>query len=64
MNTMIIGGMSCNHCREAVLKAVSGIEGIGDTQLNLSDGKFEWAGDAGLKDAIRAAVIALGFEVK
>lgn len=64
MNTMTIGGMSCNHCREAVLKAVRGVSGTGDVQLELASGKLEWDGDAGLAEAIRTAVTALGFEVK
>lgn len=64
MNTLIIGGMSCNHCRESVLKAVKGLSGIGEVNLTLADGKLEWSGDAGLDEAIRKAVTALGFEVK
>lgn len=64
MNTLIIVGMSCNHCREAVLKAVNAVSGVGDVQLDLSSGQLSWSGDAGLAEAIRAAVTAVGFDVK
>lgn len=64
MNTMTIGGMSCNHCREAVLKAVKAIPGVGEVSVELAGGKLEWSGPADLQKAIGEAVSALGFEVK
>lgn len=38
MKTIKIKGMSCNHCVMAVTKALNGIEGIRDVDVNLEKG--------------------------
>lgn len=63
MNTLNVSGMSCNHCREAVLKAVSAVPGVGDVTVELSSGKLTWTGPVDLSRAIGEAVSALGFAI-
>jgi len=39
MATIKITGMSCNHCVMAVTKALSGIDGIRNVQVDLARGE-------------------------
>ncbi len=34
-----VHGMTCDHCRKAVEKAVSSLDGVENTQVNLESGK-------------------------
>lgn len=64
MNTLTVEGMSCEHCRSAVLKAVSAVPGVTEVRVDLPSGTLEWAGDASLEGVVREAVVAIGFNVK
>ena len=39
MTTIKIKGMSCNHCVMAVTKALSGIEGVANVNVDLAKGE-------------------------
>lgn len=62
MNTLTVTGMSCNHCRESVLKAVSAVKGVEEVAVDLASGKLDWKGDA-TADSIAKAIVAIGFDV-
>lgn len=63
MSSMIVSGMSCNHCTAAVAKAMEAVPGAGEVRVDLASGKAEWNGPAGIADMIKA-VEAQGYEVK
>lgn len=62
MNTLTVTGMTCNHCRESVLKAVRAVTGVEDVSVDLASGKVEWKG--GTVDAVSKAIVAIGFDVQ
>lgn len=60
-----IKGMSCQHCANAVIKALSGIEGVSDAAVDLMKGEasFEEArpvDETVLREAIKKAGYELG----
>ena len=63
MSSIQVSGMSCNHCTEAVTKAMRAIPGSGEVHVDLASGTAQWSGSAGRED-MAAAVIAQGFGVK
>ena len=54
----IVKGMNCPHCQASVAKAVKGVEGVTDAEVNLSTGEVTVQGnpdDKAIADAVRAA---------
>jgi copper chaperone CopZ len=55
-------GMTCNSCVTKVTNAVTGVEGVVDVDVDVSDGSLEVTGHA--EDAaIRAAIAQAGYQV-
>lgn len=62
MPSVEVKGMSCNHCVMSVKKALSGLPGISNVEVNLEKdlASFEAANlDA---QAVRQAIAKMGFE--
>ncbi|MCL4515719.1 MAG: copper ion binding protein [Firmicutes bacterium] len=60
-----VTGMTCNHCKAAVEKAVSSVKGVSKVVVDLARGKATISYDAnqaGL-DAFKAAIEAAGYGV-
>ncbi|MBQ8607537.1 MAG: permease [Bacteroidaceae bacterium] len=57
-----IKGMSCNHCRTNVEKAIKSLTGVESVEVNLASGTANIKGDVKIED-IRKAVESIGFEV-
>lgn len=64
MANVIVKGMSCDHCKQAVAKAVAALPGITDVRVDLATGRVEWRGDETSRavKAVREAVLETGFE--
>lgn len=64
MTTIHVKGMSCDHCSQAVTKALSAIPGVSDVKVNLADGevRFEEASPVDA-ETVRQAIERIGFEV-
>lgn len=60
--TLHIKGMSCNHCRANVEKAIAGVQGIESVHVDLTSATASIKGDASIS-AIKEAVESIGFEV-
>lgn len=60
--TVTVKGMSCNHCKANVEKAILKVEGVGRVDINLSDGQTVIYGTFD-KDNVRKSVEAIGFEM-
>ena len=56
----IIEGMSCNHCKAHVEKAIAAVEGVTSVTVDLASGRAEVAGTADA-ERIAAAVEAAGY---
>ena len=57
-----VKGMNCPHCQAAVKKAIAGVEGVDQVEVNLTSGIATVEGNAD-PAAIAAAVSNAGFEV-
>ena len=49
-----IDGMTCNHCKMAVEKALAGIEGIKSFTVSLEEGSAEIVGNPNVDSVISA----------
>ena len=56
-------GMSCNHCRKNVEKAIAAVDGVESVTVELSTGLATIVGSAS-REAIRKAVDEIGFSIK
>jgi copper chaperone len=60
--TYTVVGMTCNSCVNKVTNAVTGVEGVLDVDVDVSDGTLEVSGH--IDDAaIRAAVGHAGYQI-
>lgn len=61
--TYDVVGMTCEHCRAAVLEEVTGVPGVTGADVDLAAGKLTVRGTEVADDAIREAVVEAGYEV-
>ena len=62
MATIKVQGMKCQHCAGSTQKALEGIDGISNVQVDLDSGQVSFDGTADM-EIIKAAVSKAGFEV-
>lgn len=60
---VIVEGMSCNHCRGSVERAIAALPGVESVTVDLATKRADITGSVELS-AVKSAVEALGFEVK
>jgi copper chaperone len=60
--TYAVSGMTCEHCRRAVVEEVARIPGVRRTSVDLDAGRLTAVG-AFAPGAVAAAVAAAGYEV-
>lgn len=64
MTTIHIKGMSCQHCSQAVSRALNEIPGISEVKVDLSAGVATFTESSPVSmDDVRAAIERIGFEV-
>ena len=64
MTTIKIKGMSCKHCVMAVTKALGGIDGIRDVQVDLEKGEAAFSEEKPIDRAIvRERIVKAGFDI-
>lgn len=64
MLTITVKGMSCNHCRMSVTKALEAIPGVTNVNVDLLSGKASFEETAPVDLAVvRKAIEKIGFEV-
>lgn len=56
-----VSGMTCNHCRANVERAILGTEGVESAQVDLASGIATYTGNAKAKEVIKS-IESLGFE--
>lgn len=62
--TYIVRGMTCNHCRANVEKAILSVPNVEQATVDLHSGKAEVTGDDLDDQAIFQAVESIGFEIE
>lgn len=62
-STYRVQGMTCGHCRAAVLEEVEAIPGVRAADVNLEAGTLTVQGADVTEAAVRAAVEEAGYEV-
>lgn len=60
--TIKVEGMSCNHCKMAVEKAVRELKGVEDAQVNLEQKELAVTGTA-TREQLIEAITKAGYEV-
>jgi copper chaperone len=65
METIKVKGMSCQHCVQAVTKALNGIEGLKNVQVDLDSGQASFDKDKPVDlETVKAAVKDAGYEAE
>ncbi|SHN55572.1 heavy-metal-associated domain-containing protein [Desulfovibrio litoralis] len=67
MPNLKVSGMSCNHCKQGVEKALSAINGVENIKVDLLSGNVSWTEKSGTKvelETVKKAIIAIGFGVE
>jgi copper chaperone CopZ len=59
---MMVKGMTCNHCKNNVEKAIMKVNGVEQVDINLADGRTVVTGSFD-REAIKKSVEGIGFEV-
>lgn len=62
MDTIKVNGMSCQHCVNAVTKALEGIEGLEKVAVDLTAGKVSFVNNGVEREKIRSAISQIGFD--
>ena len=64
MASITVKGMSCEHCRISVTKALSALPGVSNVKVDLLSGKAEFHAAEPLDAAlIKKTIEKIGFEV-
>lgn len=61
--TYEVRGMTCGHCRAAVMDEVGALAGVAEVQVDLASGRMTVTGEALDDAAVAAAVEEAGYEV-
>jgi len=63
MPSIIVNGMSCNHCRQTVQKAIAAVAGVESVDVDLEKKTATWTEASPVNtDAVCEAVRAIGFD--
>lgn len=62
--TYQVDGMTCGHCRVAVLEEVSALAGVDQVEVDLATGRMVVRGPVLDDGAVAAAVEEAGYEVR
>lgn len=65
MAHIIVKGMSCDHCRQAVTKALETLPGVTSVTVDLASGEASWTESQPVdRKIVEAAIQKTGFEVQ
>jgi copper chaperone len=59
-----VDGMTCGHCRMAVMEEVGALAGVEEVAVDLASGRMVVRGEALDDDAVAAAVDEAGYAVR
>ena len=61
--TLKIDGMSCGHCVMSVKKAIDGVDGVNNSDVEVGSAKVTYDESKTNSDAIAGAVTSAGYKV-
>lgn len=61
--TMLVEGMSCNHCVMAITKALKELKGVSKVDVSLEEKKVEVSGDNLAEGILKETVEEIGYDV-
>ena len=61
--TLIIEGMSCQHCVGSVKKAVDSVDGVSSSDVSVGSAKVVYDESKASSDAIAQAVTEAGYKI-
>ena len=63
MPSIIVNGMSCKHCLQAVQKAIAAVPGVESVDVDLAEKTAAWTETSPVSlDDLREAIRAIGFD--
>jgi len=64
MSSITVKGMTCNHCRMSVTKALESLPGVSNVSVDLLSGKATFEANPPLDPTVvKKAIEKIGFEV-
>ncbi len=63
LNTIIVGGMTCNHCKANVENSIKSAPGVEDVAVDLATGKVNITGESIDLDEIKTGIESIGYTV-
>ena len=63
-SSLVITGMTCNHCVDSVTKTLNKLNGITVKNIDLNSGKIDFINNGADIDDIHKNINDLGYEVK
>jgi len=62
MDTIKVSGMSCQHCVNAVTKALEKLEGLDKVAVDLTTNEVSFVNNGVEREKIRSAISQIGFD--
>lgn len=63
--TLLVDGMTCDHCVSSIRSAVGGVDGVTDVAVDLASGQVTVTADGAPDEAaLRAAVEDAGYDLR
>lgn len=59
-----VDGMTCGHCRAAVMEEVAALDGVREAEVDLESGRLVVRGAGVSDDAVAAAVEEAGYRLR
>ncbi len=64
MPEITVKGMSCGHCAASVAKALEGMPGVTNVQVDLATGRVTFTGDRSIsREELAGVITAAGYEM-
>jgi uncharacterized membrane protein YraQ (UPF0718 family)/copper chaperone CopZ len=63
IQTIHVGGMTCNHCKANVENSIKSAQGVEDVNVDLSTGKVNIKGDSFDLEKIKSGIESIGYKI-
>jgi len=63
INTIKVGGMTCNHCKANVENSIKSTRGVGDVNIDLITGRVSITGDGVDMEKIKSGIESIGYSI-
>jgi uncharacterized membrane protein YraQ (UPF0718 family)/copper chaperone CopZ len=63
IQTLEVGGMTCNHCKENVENSIKSVKGVDDVSVDLTTGKVNITGKSFDLDKIKTGIESIGYKI-